>query len=866
MENGTSIMPKGIAFKMVRMIIIFVVTMGILFMVIFGVHLSGIMKISVAGEKRQLELLSESSGRSMTDITEENLKSLITSAVDRTNDEFLVQKQDLIALKSMTEEVFKHPEVFGRKEISPPKMENKGKPALQVLSPNGFENISPSTYEKMQRLANLEPLMRENVLSADYIVDFYISTPDGVTLAFDRLSEGKFDENGNIKNYDARERKWFKGAVETNDVYFYSVLKSSIYGYNEVVYSLPVYVEGELVAVLEGCFDVNALSKYMVGREIGESGFAILVGNDGLLSLSTRRTGELKQDNDNSTDITTRVNPELQEVIKKGLSGETGLSRVHVDGEEYYAAYGAISIPKWTQILFVSVNDVTEPANRLILELENRSNELISKEKGAFNAAIAIAGIIILIALAITNVKVRERARKRVTPIARMTEQLNEFSGVNMFFEMEDIYRTGDEVQVLAESFEAQAARMRDYVDAIVDEMSEKERVKTELSLATKIQADMLPNIFPAFPERDEFNIYASMTPAKEVGGDFYDFFFAGENHLAMVMADVSGKGVPAAMFMMMAKSMIQSRIMAKRDAKEVLEDVNNLICSNNREKMFVTVWVGILDINTGVMTASNAGHEYPVLKEPEGRFEIIKDKHGFVIGGKKNMKYTDYEIRMKPGSKLFVYTDGVPEAMDADRTLFGMERMVNALNAVAYSSAEEILANVDKEVGKFVGSAEQFDDLTMLCIEYFGKKNPVDNTSVKNLYVKAQVESLTEVKEFIDGELEALDCPVKAKGQIDVAVDELFGNIAHYAYEGEPGDVTVRTSVSENPKGIVISFIDRGTPFNPLDAKNPDVTLKAKERVKGGLGIYLVKKTMDDVNYEFKDGQNILTITKKLD
>jgi sigma-B regulation protein RsbU (phosphoserine phosphatase) len=254
--------------------------------------------------------------------------------------------------------------------------------------------------------------------------------------------------------------------------------------------------------------------------------------------------------------------------------------------------------------------------------------------------------------------------------------------------------------------------------------MSEKERVRAELGLATKIQADMLPSKFPAFPDRTEFDIYASMTPAKEVGGDFYDFFFAGEDKLAMVMADVSGKGVPAAMFMMMAKTMIQSQLIAKGDPGTVLCDVNNLICANNREKMFVTVWVGILDLNTGLLTAANAGHEYPIIKEPEGPFEVLKDKHGFVLGGKKNMKYKAYEIQMKPGSKLFVYTDGVPEAMNEKGELFGMERTLAAVNGAASSSPEDILENVARMVGEYVGSAEQFDDLTMMCIEYLGTGN----------------------------------------------------------------------------------------------------------------------------------------------
>lgn len=253
-------------------------------------------------------------------------------------------------------------------------------------------------------------------------------------------------------------------------------------------------------------------------------------------------------------------------------------------------------------------------------------------------------------------------------------------------------------------------------------ELSEKgARIQTELSLATKIQADMLPQLFPAFPERSEFDLYASMTPAKEVGGDFYDFYMIDDDHLGLVMADVSGKGVPAALFMMASKSIIQNNAMIGKSPAEVLRDTNNTICERNNEEMFVTVWIGVLEISTGKLTCANAGHEYPVIKESDGEFALYKDKHGFVIGGMEGMKYCEYELQLKPGSKIFVYTDGVPEATNFEEELFGSDRMVAALNEDANAAPDTILKNVRKSVDEFVEGAEQFDDLTMLCLEYKG-------------------------------------------------------------------------------------------------------------------------------------------------
>ena len=262
----------------------------------------------------------------------------------------------------------------------------------------------------------------------------------------------------------------------------------------------------------------------------------------------------------------------------------------------------------------------------------------------------------------------------------------------------------------------------------------EKERIQAELSLATRIQANSLPKDFPPFPERNEFDIYASMTPAKEVGGDLYDFFLIDDDHLALVIGDVSGKGIPAALFMMVTRARIHHVAMREASPGKILQIVNEEICSRNPEEMFVTVWLGVLEISTGKLTASSAGHEYPAVKNPEGSFELLKDRHGFVIGGVEGMRYREYEIQLLPGSRLFVYTDGVPEATSAADELFGTQRMLEALNTRENGTPEEILEAVDKAVWAFVGKAPQFDDLTMLCLQYNnvgqGDVPPVQNVA----------------------------------------------------------------------------------------------------------------------------------------
>ena len=453
--------------------------------------------------------------------------------------------------------------------------------------------------------------------------------------------------------------------------------------------------------------------------------------------------------------------------------------------------------------------------------------------------------------------------RQFINPVTRISEEAERFAlekSINDKTSLENISKIR-EISTLASSIEKMEADTVNYIGNLTSITAEKERMGTELYIASQIQEGSVPNIFPPYPHRNEFDIFASMTPAKEVGGDFYDFFLIDDDHLGLVMADVSGKGVPAALFMMVTKILISemAKTKAGKTTDEVLTIVNNRICANNRAEMFVTVWLGILEISTGILKATNAGHEYPVIKRNNGGFEFIKDKHGFVIGGMDGVKYKEYEIKLNKGDTIFLYTDGVTEATDKNNVLFGNDRLLSALNKNTNASVTEILGNVKRSIDEFVGDAPQFDDITMMAVKYIGGKN------MKELTIDATVDNIEKVTEFVNAQLEEYDCPMKAQMQIDVAIDELFGNIAHYAYDPDVGPATVSVEVEENPLSVIITFIDNGKPYDPLAKSDPDVTLSADEREIGGLGIFLVKKTMDDVSYEYKNGQNILRIKKSI-
>ncbi|MCR5566779.1 MAG: PP2C family protein-serine/threonine phosphatase [Clostridiales bacterium] len=313
--------------------------------------------------------------------------------------------------------------------------------------------------------------------------------------------------------------------------------------------------------------------------------------------------------------------------------------------------------------------------------------------------------------------------RTLLQPLKQISDEAKRFSKENVKAgkKLQETIRNQDEIGHLAVSIDKMEDRIQNYIESITQITAEKERINTELALATRIQADMLPHVFPPFPDRNEFDLYASMDPAREVGGDFYDYFLVDDDHLCMYMADVSGKGVPAALFMMASMILMRNNARLGKSPEQILTDVNAAVCANNREEMFVTVWLCVLEISTGKLMAANAGHEYPALMRAGGEFELYKDKHGFVIGGMEGVRYKQYELQINPGDKLFLYTDGVPEATNAAKEMFGTERMIRALNEQKDKEPEEVLNGVRRAVDSFVKDAEQFDDLTMLCLAYRG-------------------------------------------------------------------------------------------------------------------------------------------------
>ena len=404
--------------------------------------------------------------------------------------------------------------------------------------------------------------------------------------------------------------------------------------------------------------------------------------------------------------------------------------------DEYRAKYQALYEHEsdYETIFRMNPSGGVHPHITTMVPIENRDGDVtailcmqrpIREMEEAFKPYILmiVFGVLILVS-AVTVFSALFIKISIIKPVEKVSKEATRFAGENAKGEPLGRISRYEVLQNLADSIDHMETSMVQYIDDLTAFTAEKERIGAELSIAATIQENSLPDTFPAFPDRKDFDIYALMNPAKEVGGDFYNYLLIDDDHLALMIADVSGKGVPAALFMMASNILIANRAQMGGDPAEILRFVNENICEYNKADMFVTAWLGILEISTGRLIAANAGHEDPVICRKGGEFELLKTKHSFVIGGMPGVKYKNDEIQLNKGDKLFLYTDGLPEATDLDTRMFTLDRMTEALNRYKDRSPKEILQGVQKDVNDFVGDAPQFDDLTMLCFELKDDEN----------------------------------------------------------------------------------------------------------------------------------------------
>ncbi len=413
------------------------------------------------------------------------------------------------------------------------------------------------------------------------------------------------------------------------------------------------------------------------------------------------------------------------------------------------------------------------------------------------------------------------------------------------------------EFKQLAECINKMTGNLKDYIQKIEMAELEKRKLSSELGIARTIQYSSLPAIFPPYPEREDFDIYASMQTAKDVGGDFYDFFFIDSDNLVILTADVSGKGIPAALFMMTAKTLIKNLAKTKMPIEDLIFKVNNSLCKSNKQGFFVTLFYALVDLKEGKVYYINAGHNPPLLRS-DGKFKYIDTESNIALGVVENFIFQSSEFSIKKDDLIFLYTDGVTEAMNSQGVLYGAGNLLDALNK-AYKTfgPKKYIEKIKKDIEDYTQGAEQTDDITMLALIYNGPRAEV--SIAETFILRARTDLIKNLFRRAEKLCAKLDMRREDASKLNIAIDEIFSNISKYAYK-DSGDVELFFKADE--KHVEITFTDTGIPYNPLDKEDPDINLPAEERPEGGLGIYMVKNLMENIVYERKDDRNILKIS----
>ena len=722
MNQIMNIVIGGILQKVFNLVLIVILLMMAAYTVVI-IHQAGrIGSLVTETNEKQRQSISESSRQTMDAVISQSMGSSTRMEAYIANDLFEDLADTVKMLGDYAGNIFRAPESYTALPYALPDPAKEGEITIQLLTEAGLNVNDPALAEKLGLVANMSDMMKALYANGN-VNSCYIALPEGAMLLADDHSAGKFNEDGSLMPIPIRERDWYKGAKETGRLFYTDVVQDVFTGQIGIMCALPVYQGNRLAAVVGADLFLDNMSEAVAGT--GKNGaFTFIVNQYGHVVFSPLTEGSLRvRPPMEAEDLRQSDEETLSAFVSSALKGFTDVTAVNVDGEAYYMTGAPVESVGWTVISAVSQATTRQPTDML----EQQYDSILSEAMAAFNGGLGHARITILILLAVILVLGITGAlvlsKRIVKPLGIMTERVQSLGGNNLQFFMEDAYRTGDEIEVLADAFATLSARTLQYVDQVQRVTAEKERIGAELSMATDIQASQLPRLFPAFPNRPEFDVYASMTPAKEVGGDFYDFFLVDDDHIGLVMADVSGKGVPAALFMMISRVLIKSHLQNGETPGEALENVNDQLFEGNDAELFVTAWVAVLEISTGKGIAVNAGHEHPALRRANGQYELVVYRHSPAVATLEGIPYKEHTFQLNPGDSLFVYTDGVAEATSADKELFGTERMLEALNRDPDAEPMGVLKNVMDGINAFVADAEQFDDITMLCLKYIGKQ-----------------------------------------------------------------------------------------------------------------------------------------------
>ena len=617
---------------------------------------------------------------------------------------------------SYAESLLSRPEDYGDKECMYPLVENGGVWTMQRVLAD--QSIAYEAVKSENALfGNMEDVFAPITENNENITTIYMGTEDGLLVSYDSNSDSAASNGESY--YEYRESEWYLLGKEA-DGYAFTETYQDIYGRGLTITCVaPFYnAQGQFYGCVAMDILMNDLNNSMVNDGIVEPSRATLMDEEGVIIAS----GNLDPNADRQISVYDEdYDSPLKEAAAKILHDKEGITSIGSGGDAVYVAYSTIRDTDWTLCIANPVSMIIEPAVTIRNSIDTNTERVAESVTNGVRTVVENCLVLFAVIILVVTLFCGKLAKRISDPLQKLEQDVQEISQGH--FDQRTDVDTDDEIGNLARSFNYMTESLQHYIADLKDVTAKEERIASELSVATEIQASMLPNVFPAFPDRKGFDIYATMTPAKEVGGDFYDFFLIDENHIALVMADVSGKGVPAALFMVIAKTLIKNRAQMGGSPAEILSYVNEQLCEGNEAELFVTVWLAILDLSTGKGIAANAGHEHPVIKRKDGAYELVIYRHSPAVATMEGIRFREHEFEMHQGDILYVYTDGVPEATNAKNEMFGAERMLEVLNKNKEAQPYELLCEVKKAIDVFVGDAPQFDDITMLGLAFLGKE-----------------------------------------------------------------------------------------------------------------------------------------------
>ncbi|MDE6737547.1 MAG: SpoIIE family protein phosphatase, partial [Lachnospiraceae bacterium] len=794
-------------------------------------------------------------------------------------EKFAAVEAYVLGIAAQAQAIYENPEGFPDRRVAPP-IPDSNLLAAQLLWSERLDEegraATPPLTEEILKLGNLQDMLVQYNAHNDMVSSTYVATESGWMIQADYIAYSKYNMTGAEADlaqpifYEAAGRQWYMRAKESESgqIIYTDVIKDIHEGGDCIVCASPVYHNGEVVAVAGVGSYLDTVNNAVLNVDIGEAGYAFLVNEKGQVLVSGSAEGETAAYAEQAVDLRASGNRMLAEAVTGMVEGRSDSLELSLDGKDVYLAYAPLNSLGWSFVTVIDVAEVVAPAKasqQLILSL---TSDMAGRQDTAIRRVIVFFVAILVVIILLGCIFGTLFSKKLTEPIRTLTREVAKLDGGNMDYRIR--LSTGDEIEDLGHAFNGMAEQIQSYVQNLASITAEKERIRTEIQVASHLQADMLPEAVGAFDDRDEFDLAASMTPAKGVGGDFYDFFLLDENRLALVMADVSGKGVPAALFMVVSRTLIRSRLMTVgkegEDLAHMAEEINQSLCDNNKNGMFVTAWIGVLDIATGEVAYVNAGHCRPLLRRKNGSCEYDDVLGGLVLAGMEDATYRQGGLRLRQGDTLLLYTDGVTEATSLQQQLYGEDRLLRTIADADSVTPEELLQELWKDVDAFQKDAAQFDDITMLAVTYHG--NGFEEKSDK-----PDMDKMKDFADFVEEVLEENGISMKTVMKIQMTVDEIYSNICYYSGAEE---VTVGIRVEESSdqkdrrykesrvkKEITLYFEDDGMPYNPLERPDPDVEKLLEQRKEGGLGIYLVKKRMDRVEYEYINERNKLTVYK---